>query len=108
LQDTKIEALVQRIQPHVDERHENRYPEGRWADVEFTLHDGRVLTSGDVHASGGPERPFDELDIVRKFGEFATPALGNARTEKLRDAILSLTDTDVPFSVVTEHLYEPV
>lgn len=108
LKDPAIASLVERIETRTELRHEQRYPEGRWADLEFTLHDGRTLTSGDVHARGGPERPYNQNDIVAKFEEFASPVLGSARAAKLRDAVLRLPDKQASFSAVAECLYSPV
>jgi len=61
-----------------------------------------------VYSCGGPERPYNQSDIVDKFEEFAEPVLGKVRASKLRDAVLSLTDRDAMFSVVAECLYDPV
>ena len=108
LQDAKISALVRRTHLIEDPRHEARYPQDRWADVTLHLRDGRVLASGDTHARGGPERPFGEDDIVAKFRAFATPVLGEARTEAIGTATLALVDApDRPFSDLTQHLFAP-
>jgi 2-methylcitrate dehydratase PrpD len=48
-------------------RHSTRFPAGRWSDVTLTLADGRTLTSGDVHARGGPEAPYDLAEVEAKF-----------------------------------------
>jgi len=108
LKDPQIASLIERVETSPQPRHEQRYPEGRWADVAFKLHDGRTLTSGDVHARGGPERPYNQNDIIAKFEEFASPVLGNARAAKLRNAVLQLTDKEASFGAVAECLYDPV
>ena len=108
LSDPKIAALIDCIETRVEPKHEQRFPEGRWADIEFKLHNGRTLSSGDVHARGGPERPYDESDIVSKFEAFAVPALGASRAEKLRDAVLALNTKDALFQTVSDCLYDPV
>ena len=108
LTDSAIASLVECVQTKAEPRHEQRYPDGRWADITFRLHDGRTLTSGDVHARGGPERPFMQGDIVAKFDEFAAPVLGQARADKLRDAVLSLTEADAKFSTVVDCLFDPL
>lgn len=108
LSDPQVASIVDRIETRVEPRHEQRYPEGRWADVEFKLRDGRRLSSGDVHARGGPERPYDESDIVSKYEAFAIPVLGASRAERLRDAVLALNTKDALFSAVSDCLYDPV
>jgi len=106
LADSRVAALVDRMQTRIEPRHEQRYPDGRWADIEFELYDGRTVVSGDIHARGGPERPYSQNDIVEKFEEFAVPVLGETRTIKLRDAVLMLSDKSARFGAVAECLYD--
>ena len=107
LVDPVVADLVARTQMAETANHEARYPIGRWADVAFTLKDGRVLHSGDVHARGGPERPFDAADIIAKYMSFAVPVLGNERAGAIRDACLSLTEKTTDFSALLDHLQNP-
>ena len=104
LSDPVVASLVARTQMIESPKHEARFPVGRWADVTFTLKDGRVLHSGDVHARGGPERPFDATDIIAKYMSFAAPVLGEARAGTIRDACLSLTEGATRFSMLLDHL----
>ncbi len=104
LADPVVADLVARTRMVEVPRHEARYPAGRWADVTFTLKDGGVLRSGDVHARGGPERPFATADIIAKYMSFAVPVLGAARAGAIRDACLSLTQRAMPFSILMRHL----
>ncbi len=106
LADPGIAAMVGRTRMIEDARHEARFPEGRWADVTFHLTDGTVLRSGDVHARGGPERPFSQADIVEKFMELAVPPLGETRAAAIRDAALSLSQPEAQFSTLTRHLFD--
>ena len=105
LSDPDVARLVERTALVAEPQHEARFPEGRWADVDIALDDGRVLRSGDTHARGGPERPFDAGDITAKFMEFAVPVLGDTRASAIRDATLALTKPDSQFSDLATHLY---
>lgn len=107
LADPAVAAIVARTVLNVEPRHQARYPAGRWSDVEVTLVDGRVLASGDVHARGGPERPFSSADIVAKFMEFAAPVVGDSRAAAIRDAALDLTRPGSRFADLATHLYDP-
>jgi 2-methylcitrate dehydratase PrpD len=105
LADPDVAAMVRRITVTAVPRHERRYPLGRWADVEIRLKDGRVHASGDTHARGGPERPYEAADIVAKFMEFAVPCLGEVRAASIRDATLALTEPGSRFADLARHLY---
>jgi 2-methylcitrate dehydratase PrpD len=107
LKDPAIAAIVARTKVYEEPRHQARFPAGRWADVDLVLNDGRVLSSGDVHARGGPERPFTSDDIVAKFMQFASPVVGTARAEAIRTTCLALTHPASRFSNLAAHLYEP-
>lgn len=107
LEDAAVAEMLTRISVSEQERHSVRFPEGRWADVAITTTDGRMLTSGDVHARGGPEAPLMPNEIEAKYLEFASPVLGQGRAMAIRDAILSLTDPDSRFSDLSALLYDP-
>lgn len=107
LSDPRVAALVERTSMIVEPRHEARFPEGRWSDVDIVLKDGRVLSSGDVHARGGPERPFSTQNIVAKFMEFAAPVAGDKRAAAIRDAALGLAQPGSRLADLTAHLYDP-
>ncbi|MCX7303726.1 MAG: MmgE/PrpD family protein [Hyphomicrobiales bacterium] len=107
LEDEAVAKMLGRITVTESERHSARFPAGRWADVTVTTTDGRVLTSGDIHARGGPEAPLSLQEIEAKYMEFALPVLGKGRATVIRDAILSLTDPDSRFSDLSSLLYDP-
>jgi 2-methylcitrate dehydratase PrpD len=106
LRDTLVAGLVNKTRTVETEQHEARFPGGRWADVVVTLTDGTRLESGDTHARGGPERPMRLDEVCTKFMALATPVIGDLRAELIRDAALSLTEVDVPFTALTQHLIE--
>lgn len=108
LRDPLVKSLVERTITIKEPRHDERYPIGRWADVEIELSNGRIFKSGDVHARGGPESPFTHEQTTDKFLEFSSPVLGNARASELLDAILSLEHQSSRFADVSNLLYDPV
>ena len=108
LQDPEVAAIVARTKVVEEPRHQARFPVGRWADVDILFKDGRVLSSGDTHARGGPERPFSSDDIVTKFMQFAAPVVGMKRAESIRAACLGLTRKTSRFSDLAAHLYDSV
>jgi len=108
LSDADVRALVEKTSMHAKPEHEKRYPIGRWADVDIKLRNGEVLSSGDTHARGGPERPFSEAEVIEKFMEFGAPVLGEKRAALLRDAVLNLVEDSSFFTEVSAHLYDPL
>jgi 2-methylcitrate dehydratase PrpD len=107
LKDPAVAAVVARIKVVEEPRHQARFPGSRWADVDLVMTDGRVLASGDVHARGGPERPFAGDDIVAKFLQYAVPTVGKRRATAICDATLELTSKTSRFSKLAAHLYDP-
>jgi len=105
LADPQVARLVAVTTLQTEPRHEARFPDGRWADIEITLADGRVLKSGDHNARGGPDEPFSAEDICTKFMSFAAPVLGQARAASIRDACLALDTGDAPFATLVDLLY---
>jgi len=102
----RVAGLVSRTTMILEDRHEQRFPQGRWSDVTLHLVDGTVLASGDTEARGGPERPFSEADVVAKFHAFADPVLGAPRAAAIRDAALRLTERDCSFTDLTQYLFD--
>ena len=108
LKDPQVADLVTRTTMRVGPEHEARYPAGRWADVTLTLKDGTTLASGEVHARGGPERPFSAEEITAKFKRFAAPVVGADRASAIRDACLALPQKSEPFAALLSLLKAPV
>ncbi|MBX3568016.1 MAG: MmgE/PrpD family protein [Rhizobiaceae bacterium] len=107
LRNEAVAAMLERISVAQSDRHNARFPVGRWADVAITTTDGRTLLSGDVHARGGPESPLSRSDVEAKYMEFAVPVLGEPRAAAIRDAILSLTAPRSRFADLAALLYDP-
>jgi len=107
LADPDVLALIERISVAESDVHNATFPHTRDADVQITLHDGRVLDSGLVHARGGSERPMDEAEIIAKFHDYAAPVLGNERAEAIVAAIVGMADGTAGLDDLRVHLYAP-
>ncbi|UWQ92833.1 MmgE/PrpD family protein [Rhodobacteraceae bacterium M382] len=106
LTDPLVADIHKRITVSEDKRHSDRFPTCRVADVTVTLKNNQVLTSGDVHARGGPEAPMDKSDVIAKFMEFASPSLGEARASDIRDAVLGFVNADSKVSDLTSLIFD--
>jgi len=107
LSDTRVALMVSRI--HIEEyaRHSTRFPASRASDVTVHLTDGRLLHSGDVHASGGPEAPWSLDQVETKFHMMAAHL-----PEERRRAIWSmrdrLQDPRARFSDLLDLIHNPI
>ncbi len=70
--DPAVSAVLPRIAVHEAAGHSARFPLGRWSDVTVTLKDGTLVSSGDVHARGGPEAPMELSEVETKFRVMAS------------------------------------
>ncbi len=103
-EDPEVVRLLPTIKVVEDDRHNVRFPAGRWSDVTVNLKDGRTLESGDVHARGGPEAPMTDDEIQTKFMTMTMPPLPEARAGaiwKMREDLLD----DAPFSGLSPLVY---
>ena len=107
LSDPRVAAMIGRISVEESDIHNATFPQGRDADVQMALADGRVLETGTVHARGGPERPMPQADVIAKYHEFADGCLGAERAAAIRDAVLALAAPGARFADVTRHLFAP-
>lgn len=107
LSDPVLADLLPMITIVEDARHSSRFPAGRWSDVTIELSDGRVLQSGDVHATGGPEAPMQPDHLRRKFDMMAAAALAPDRASAIWTAGQSLLDNGSLFANLAEHVCAP-
>ncbi|MEO0751144.1 MAG: MmgE/PrpD family protein [Pseudomonadota bacterium] len=107
LSDPEIAAILPKISVEATSAHNDRFPQGRWSDVEVTLTTGEVLASGDVQASGGPGAWRPDADVEAKFLSFCDGVLNPQRTKDIwtmRDRMLS---SDTKLSDLTALLTQP-
>lgn len=107
LKDPVVAEFMTRITVAECEHHNQRFPQGRCADVVIRTTEGQALASGDVHARGGPEAPMSKQEVIEKFMAFSAPTIGQARASIVRDGILNLVQPDARFSDLESLLYDP-
>ena len=107
LTDPLVADILNRITVDETERHSDRFPASRIADVVVTTISGERFESGDVHARGGPEAPMSRDDIIDKFMSFAAPVLGESRANEIREATLGLAKPNSRFSELACLLFDP-
>ncbi len=106
LRDPLVESILKKITVTEVDKHSARFPTGRWADVQITLKNDKVVSSGDIHARGGPEEPMNEDEIIQKFMRYATPGLGQERSEKIVEAVLGFLEPESKFSDLGALIYD--
>lgn len=107
LSDPALADLLPMITITEDSRHSSRFPAERWSDVTIELIDGRLLRSGDVHATGGPEAPMPPDQLRDKFDMMAAAALPPERVSAIWSAGQSLLDDGSFFASLAEHVHAP-
>ena len=107
LTDARIAAVIDRITVTADDRHNARFPDGRWSDVTVETTDGRTLASGDVNAKGGFEVPMSLAEIEDKFHIMAA-ALPDARRTAIWNMRARLLDPETKFADLLRHLHAPI
>ena len=98
LGDTEVADLLPKITVTQDPRFDALFPASRVSDVTVTLINGTQISSGDVHARGGPEAPLNDHELHDKFRAMTDHALPEPRAEAIwamRDRML---DKNTKFS----------
>lgn len=107
LRDAAVIAAMDRIDIVEDPAFSARFPEGRWSAVTLTLSDGRVVSSGETHARGGPEAPMSEPEIAAKIDAIAG-ALAAPRRSALWAMRRRLLEPDARFAELLALVTAPV
>ena len=84
--------------------YDERFPRERWAHVVVTLKDGQELTSAPTRPKGEPEDPFSTEDMIAKFYDYASPALGADRAKALEEMTMTLGEGSDPAALVEDCL----
>ena len=106
LADGSVIAMIDRITVGERDKYNSRFPESRWADACITLKDGTLLESGETPARGGIELPLTDSEIEKKYYEFATPVIGEARATQIHNAIIGLQKPDSRLSSLDPLIFE--
>ncbi|WP_299150733.1 MmgE/PrpD family protein [uncultured Tateyamaria sp.] len=106
LRNAQVAAVVNKITVQEDARHTSRFPAGRWSDVTVRLQDGRTLSSGDVHARGGPEAPMALGDVEAKFHAISG-AMPQQRKAVIWEMRAKMQEPDTKFSDLLALIHPP-
>jgi len=106
LADPRVRRLLDVMTLGEEREFSCRFPAERWARVDITLNDGRIVRSEPVQARGDPERPLSDEALRDKYFDFAAPVLGRARAQRIERYIDALPDDDA-FSMLLDELLRP-
>ena len=81
LERPEVQAVMQRIDTHLDEECERLYPARRSGVVRVALRDGRKLEARVLDPKGEAANPMTDADLERKFIANCEPVAGKAHCE---------------------------
>lgn len=82
-----VQALIERIDTHVDDECERIYPGKRSGAVQIALRDGRKLDIRVLDPKGEAGNPMTDTDLERKFFANCEPIAGRVRCAQLLDQV---------------------
>lgn len=88
--DAAIRALAARVTVDEDPALTARLPGLRPARVTLTLADGASFTHEVLTNRGDTEDPYSAAEVIDKFREVVTPAIGRERATAIENAILAI------------------
>ena len=100
LKHPEIQRLSSVLTMGEDEKANAVFPKSRLARADITLKNGQVLASAWFEPKWDPSAPPTQEELTKKFHDYATPVLGDTRTQEIFDAIMLLENTD------TKHLFD--
>lgn len=71
LKDTRVLALIDRIEIKVDEELDRLYPEAMPAKIDVRLVSGDILSREIIYPKGHPKNPVTDLEVEQKFRNLA-------------------------------------
>jgi len=108
LNDPVTAGIVSRIEVVEEQRHNDRFPAGRWSDATIALTDGRALDSGDISARGGFDTPLELSEVRAKFDMMTQTALPTSRSGEIWNTCFDLLSEHTSFSKLAGLVCAPV
>jgi 2-methylcitrate dehydratase PrpD len=90
--DPGTRALMDRVRMLVDPTLPDGLNEHAWTRVTVRLRDGRALASPPRGASGHPDQPLTEAQLLDKFLQCAAPVIGAGEAEDVAAQLAHLED----------------
>ncbi len=106
LKDPEVLRLSKGMRLIDDETYTARFPAERWARVELTMKDGRVIESPPCKPRGNPDEPLSDAEVAAKFAMLAGPALGTEGAARISDAVFGF-GADGNLDALIEDLLSP-
>lgn len=103
LQDSKILALANKVQLHLDAGIQKQFPAHTLARVEVRLTDGTTLTVDPSPLKGDYQNPFTQEEIEDKFRRFSASRLKNAHINEIISFCHNAEQID-DISKIVEHV----
>lgn len=83
VQRPAVQALLERIDTHIDETCERLYPAQRSGAVRIALRDGRTFDARVLDPKGEAANPMSDADLEAKFRANCEPLIGASRCNEL-------------------------
>jgi 2-methylcitrate dehydratase PrpD len=90
--DPGTRALMDRVRMLVDPTLPDGLNEHAWTRVTVRLRDGRALASPPRGASGHPDQPLTDAQLLDKFLQCAAPVIGAGEAEDVAAQLAHLED----------------
>ena len=94
LADAQVQALMQKVDVHIDPEIAAGFPSQRAARVTIRLADGRAFTHFQPTRKGDPDMPLDDEELEAKFFELTEPVVGAVAARDLLGRLWSIDATE--------------
>ena len=110
LKDSEVQRLSSILTMSEDDHANLVFPESRLARADINLKNGRSLSSTWFEPKWDANAPPTKKELTKKFKDYATPVLGETRTEAIYEAVFTLetTDTKQLFGLISSSLQKPL
>lgn len=103
--NVEVLALSRAIELEEIDAYNDVFPEKRVSHVNIELHDGTLLNSGPVEASGDPDNPLPAGALEQKFLDYAAPVIGDKRAAAIQTLLLSDVAAKNSLDTLAELIY---